>query len=152
MKLQNCSFTGITHISEKISRCRLQTRKMQYSLHIMHYDNSNNNVKNNHFKHTKKLTTINTILRCTPYMFPLILRYGKKKRKPHQERHGLCILVPKQTYVDIFIMLSCRYNKGPQNNTHPTPTNANFILKILSFQGHSLLFFFLLKGKFVGTR
>ena len=32
----NCSFPGITHISEKISRCCSQLRKMKYKLQIVH--------------------------------------------------------------------------------------------------------------------
>ena len=32
----NCSFTGITHISEKISRCCLHLRKAVKSLHSVH--------------------------------------------------------------------------------------------------------------------
>ena len=31
-----CSFTGITHISEKISRCCEHIRKVKYSFHIVH--------------------------------------------------------------------------------------------------------------------
>ena len=33
----NCSFPGITHISEKISRCCYQLTRAKYSNHIMHY-------------------------------------------------------------------------------------------------------------------
>ena len=34
--LQKCSFPGITHISEKISRCCKRQKKAMHSLHIMH--------------------------------------------------------------------------------------------------------------------
>ena len=38
-----CSFTGITHISEKISRCCLHLREVNYSLNIVDRVISSNN-------------------------------------------------------------------------------------------------------------
>ena len=32
----NCSFSRITHVSEKISRCCAQSRKVKYRLQIVH--------------------------------------------------------------------------------------------------------------------
>ena len=49
VKLQfACSFTGITYNSEKNSRCCLQLREVNYSLHIVHQVTlSNNKAKDN---------------------------------------------------------------------------------------------------------
>ena len=38
-----CSFTSITHISEKIYRCCLQLREVNYSLHIVRQVKHSNN-------------------------------------------------------------------------------------------------------------
>ena len=46
------SFTGITHISEKISRCYLHMRKVKYSFHIVYQVTySNSKAKDNNLNH-----------------------------------------------------------------------------------------------------
>ena len=48
-----CSFTGITHIPETISRCCLQLRKLKYSLHIVRLVNTaTRKQRNNYLKNT----------------------------------------------------------------------------------------------------
>ena len=50
-----CSLTGITHISEKISRCCKQVRKVKYSPNIVHQVTLSINKPNkNNFKNMKK--------------------------------------------------------------------------------------------------
>ena len=82
------SFTGITHISENISRCCYQQRNVKYSLHIVHlvkYINTKSKKVN--FKNMKKLTT-KTIICCTPCFYLMPLAFLKTCLLKHLTRSG----------------------------------------------------------------
>ena len=65
-----CSFMGISHISEKISRCCLQLSDVNYSLHVVHQAKyGKNKAPKNHNLNNSKIMTTKTILRLYPLMY-----------------------------------------------------------------------------------
>ena len=69
-KLQtaNCSFPGIIHISDKISRSCKQLPKAKYSLRTVHWV-THSNINANKFNLTKSKTTdLKNKIRSTPWV------------------------------------------------------------------------------------